>query len=115
MKKTKRRNNVIPFPVREEFASETHVQPLQRYTVQKQKGTKEYEEVNERKKEGGQGIGVMSVFLALLAFFMMPIILGVSGFIMGYIAAARGSRAGRWAMGLSAIAVLLTLLLRPFY
>ncbi|GEN33148.1 MULTISPECIES: hypothetical protein [Aneurinibacillus] len=116
MKKPKRRNNVILFPFREEFAGDTYTQTRpRRYIIQKRRSRQEYREANERKKEGGTGLGILGLVMALLAFFMMPIMLGVSGFIVGYIAAARGSKAGRWAMGLSAVAVLLTLLLRLFY
>ncbi|CEH29730.1 hypothetical protein [Aneurinibacillus migulanus] len=116
MKKPKQSGKVIPFPFREEFASEAHAQaPLRRYIIQKRRSKQEYQEANERKKEGGMGLGILGLVMAMLAFFMMPIVLGISSFIAGYIAAARGSKAGRWAMGLSTVAVLLTLLLRPFY
>ncbi|MBN6188307.1 DUF4190 domain-containing protein [Aneurinibacillus sp. BA2021] len=117
MKKPKRSGKVIPFPFREEFASEAYRPPrARRYIIRKRRHSgNNYEEVNERKGEGGTGLGILGLIMALLAFFMMPIILGISGFIVGYIAAARGSGAGRWAMGLSVVAVLLTLLLRLFY
>lgn len=116
MKKPNRSGKVIPFPFREEFASEAYKPvPARRYVIQKRQKRREYEEVNERKREGGTGLGILGLIMALLAFFMMPIILGISGFVAGYIAAARGATTGRWAMGLSVVAVLLTLLLRLFH
>jgi hypothetical protein len=116
MKNRKRQGNVIPFPYREEFSGELYAPaPARRYVIKRRRSKYQYIEENERKKEGGTGLGVLGLVMALLAFFMMPVILGVSAFVIGYIAARRGSGAGRWAMGLSVVAVLLTLLLRPFY
>lgn len=111
----KRHDNVIPFryPYREEIAGE--ITP-QLYRPEREVKPDSYEETNEARQEGGSLPGTLGFILALLAFFMMPFILGISAFVLGYVAVRRGAgRLGRWTMGLSAMAVLLTIALRPFY
>lgn len=115
VKYRKRRNNVIPFryPYREEIAGE--ITPRLYRGGQEDRPDADVE-TNEARQEGGTLPGTLGLILALLAFLMMPFILGISAFVLGYVAARRGSAGlGRWTMGLSAIAVLLTLALRPFY
>ncbi|WP_051330840.1 hypothetical protein [Aneurinibacillus terranovensis] len=72
-------------------------------------------EMADTQNRTGTGIGTLALVLSLLSFFVMPFLLGIVGFVLGYAAARRGAASGRWAMGLSAVAVLLTLFLRPFY
>ncbi|BAU29270.1 hypothetical protein DFP93_13233 [Aneurinibacillus soli] len=114
-KHRKRRDNVIPFryPYREEIAGEItpHLHRAERGF-----GQSAGMETNEVRQEGGILPGTLGLILALLAFLMMPFILGISAFVLGYVAVRRGSVGlGQWTMGLSAVAVLLTLVLRPFY
>lgn len=115
MKRTKRRDNIILFPFREEVASEFHVPAPSRRIIKRRRSRQGDLEAGERKKAGGTGLGVLGLIMSLLAFFMMPVALGISGFIVGYIAAMRGSGIGRWAMGLAVVAVVLPLFLRVLY
>ncbi|WCN37003.1 hypothetical protein [Aneurinibacillus uraniidurans] len=114
-KHRKRRNNVIPFryPYREEIAGE--ITP-RLYGSEREFESRTHTESNEAQREGGTLPGTLGLILALLAFLMMPFVLGISAFVLGYVAVRRGSAGlGRWTMGLSAVAVVLTFLLRPFY
>jgi hypothetical protein len=112
MKEEERRNNVIYF--REETASE--MAPGTSVSMGRTRQVKQQQRQQQRERREGAGLGMLGLILAILAFFMMPLLMGISGFIIGLVAATRGATGtGGWAMGLSAAAVLLTLFLRPFY
>lgn len=60
--------------------------------------------------ESGRGAGWLSLVLAVCALFFMPIVLGIAGIIIGYIAIRQGARTlGGWAVGIGAAAVLIQL------
>jgi hypothetical protein len=60
--------------------------------------------------EGGRGAGWLSLVLSICALFFMPIVLGIAGIIIGYIAIRKGARTlGGWAVGIGAVAVLIQL------
>ncbi|MCI1856548.1 MAG: hypothetical protein LKI94_04955 [Sporolactobacillus sp.] len=66
----------------------------------------------ERREVGeGRGMGWLALILSCIAFFFLPIIMGIAGIVIGYIAFREGSRTlGGWAMGIGAVAVLFQLL-----
>ncbi|QKG84900.1 hypothetical protein GXN76_10755 [Kroppenstedtia pulmonis] len=61
----------------------------------------------------GHGLGTVSIILSILAFFIVPFLLGSAGIILGVISARRGSALGWWAVGIGAVAVILTAFVRP--
>lgn len=61
----------------------------------------------------GHGLGTVSIILSILAFFIVPFLLGSAGIILGIISARRGSALGWWAVGIGAVAVILTAFVRP--
>ncbi|GAY76404.1 hypothetical protein NBRC111894_1958 [Sporolactobacillus inulinus] len=70
---------------------------------------------DRRVMEGGKGIGWLGLICSVIALFFLPIVLGIAGIIIGYIALRQGARAlGGWAIGIGCLAVLIQLLRRCF-
>ncbi|TGA99600.1 hypothetical protein E4665_04560 [Sporolactobacillus shoreae] len=66
--------------------------------------------------EGGRGMGWLSLVLSIAALFFLPVILGIAGIIIGYIAFRQGARTlGGWAIGIGAVAVLIQLMAPLFW
>lgn len=65
---------------------------------------------DRRMFEGGIGTGWLALVLAIAALFFLPIVLGIAGIIIGYIAFRQGARTlGGWAIGIGIVAVLIQL------
>ncbi|OYD07718.1 hypothetical protein [Paludifilum halophilum] len=73
----------------------------------------ENREAGEDARTEGNGIGTISIILSILAFFVVPFLLGSAGIVLGIISARRGSRLGWWAVGIGAVAVILTAFIAP--
>jgi len=59
--------------------------------------------------------GWIGIALSVISFFMMPIILGGAGIILGFISRSRGADAlGNTAIAAGAISILITLFVIPF-
>lgn len=80
---------------------------------------------DDRKREGGQNshldtevnstYGWIGVALSIISYFMMPIILGGAGIILGFISRARGADTlGNIAIAAGAISIIITLFILPF-
>ncbi|PTM59423.1 hypothetical protein [Desmospora activa] len=63
--------------------------------------------------EAGRGLGIFSVVLSVLSFFMVPFLLGAAGIVLGIISARRGSRWGMWAVGIGVVSIILTAFIAP--
>ncbi|QHC04790.1 DUF4190 domain-containing protein [Anoxybacillus sp. PDR2] len=75
-----------------------------------------YDRSDEREGAGGAGFGWTALVLSLLSLFMMPIILGAAGIIVGFIARRRGARTlGAWAIGIGIVSIIVKLFILPFY
>ncbi|MFT8362114.1 MAG: DUF4190 domain-containing protein [Sporolactobacillus sp.] len=65
--------------------------------------------------ERGKGMGWLALVLSIAALFFLPIVLGIAGIIIGYLALRQGARTlGGWAIGIG-LAALLIQLLTPFF
>jgi hypothetical protein len=75
----------------------------------------------EREREnfraaGGTGIGFVGLALSILSLFVMPILLGAAGIVLGFIARARGATAvGAWAIGIGAVSLIVGIFILPFF
>jgi len=59
--------------------------------------------------------GWIGIALSVISFFMMPIILGAAGIILGFVSRNRGADAlGNTAIAAGAISILITLFVIPF-
>jgi hypothetical protein len=64
-------------------------------------------------RDEGRGLGILSLVLSVLSFFMVPFLLGPTGIVLGLISARRGNRLGVWAVGLGTVSILLTAFIAP--
>jgi cobalamin biosynthesis Mg chelatase CobN len=60
-----------------------------------------------RAKEGSTGMGLAALALSILSLFVFPVLFGITGIVLGFIARGRGSRTGTWAITIGAISLLL--------
>ncbi|MFJ7857627.1 DUF4190 domain-containing protein [Peribacillus sp. NPDC097206] len=67
------------------------------------------------KASGGTGIGAIALIISILSLFMMPFILGILGIIIGFSARKRGSSMGSWAIGISAVSIIVGIFILPFF
>jgi hypothetical protein len=71
---------------------------------------------HRRVLEGGKGVGWLALVFSVIALFFLPIVLGIAGIIIGYIALREGARTlGGWAIGIGCLAVLIQLLSPLFW
>ncbi|MBZ5749761.1 MULTISPECIES: DUF4190 domain-containing protein [Metabacillus] len=65
---------------------------------------------------GGKGIGFLALALSIISLFMLPVILGAAGIIVGFIARRRGANAlGAWAIGIGLVSLILGIFITPFF
>lgn len=63
----------------------------------------------------GRGIGYIALALSIISLFVLPVLLGAAGIIVGYIARRRGAQGlGAWAMGIGVVSLVLGIFIIPF-
>jgi hypothetical protein len=73
-------------------------------------------ETNVDDVTGGRGIAGLALALSILSLFVMPIILGAVGIIIGFIARRRGATTlGAWAIGIGAVSIIVGMFILPFF
>lgn len=63
----------------------------------------------------GRGLAYSALALSILSLFILPVLLGAAGIVLGFIARRRGSAIGNWAIGIGTIAILVGILILPFF
>jgi hypothetical protein len=80
---------------------------------------RDHTEVNrddDKVVSGGKGIGFLALALSIISLFMLPVILGAAGIIVGFIARRRGANAlGAWAIGIGLVSLILGIFITPFF
>lgn len=72
-------------------------------------------DLGERAGEG-RGIGYLALALSIISLFILPVILGAAGIIVGFIARRRGALGtGAWAIGIGAVSIILGIFIMPFF
>jgi len=67
-------------------------------------------------ESGGYALGWVSLIFAIASWFVWPVLMGITSAVLGFIAYRQGARAlGIWSMTLGLIAVVLNLVIVPFY
>lgn len=83
------------------------------------KRDREYKSVDTRgdgRVNEGKGIGYLGIALSIISLFMLPVILGAAGIIVGFIARRRGAKTlGAWAIGIGAASLVLGIFILPFF
>lgn len=65
---------------------------------------------------GGAGLGTVALVLSILSLFVMPILFGAAGIILGFVARRRGSEGlGAWAIGIGAVSIIIGIFILPFF
>ncbi|WP_226036918.1 DUF4190 domain-containing protein [Aquibacillus saliphilus] len=73
------------------------------------------EQETEMKSEVKTGFGWLAVILAVISFFIMPVILGAAGIIFGFVSKSRGADTlGNTAIIAGGISIVITLFVAPF-
>lgn len=73
------------------------------------------EQPTEMKSEVKTGFGWLAVILAVLSYFIAPVILGAAGIIFGFVSKSRGADTlGNTAIIAGAISIIITLFIAPF-
>jgi hypothetical protein len=77
----------------------------------------ENEEDNRNAEEAnGKGIGWLALAFSIVSLFIMPVILGAAGIILGFIARRRGAETlGAWAIGIGVVSIIIAMFVLPFY
>lgn len=79
----------------------------------------EYTEANTEASDvagEGRGMGFLALALSIISLFILPVILGAAGIIVGFIARRRGATGtGAWAIGIGAASIILGIFITPFF
>ena len=71
---------------------------------------------DDLRAEGGTSTGFVALALAILSLFVMPILLGAAGIVLGFIARRRGAEGlGAWAIGIGAVSMIIGIFIIPFF
>lgn len=65
---------------------------------------------------GGAGLGTLALVLSILSLFVLPILFGAAGIVLGFVARRRGAQGtGAWAIGIGAISIIIGIFILPFF
>ncbi|WP_342432330.1 DUF4190 domain-containing protein [Neobacillus sp. FSL H8-0543] len=71
---------------------------------------------SETKTNAGTGMGYAALALSILSLFVMPILFGAVGIVLGFMARRRGAEGlGAWAIGIGAISLVIGIFILPFF
>jgi len=71
---------------------------------------------NHRAVAGGTGLGTLALALSILSLFVMPILFGAIGIVLGFIARRRGAQSlGAWAIGIGIVSIIVGMFILPFF
>ena len=95
-----------------EYKEETAAEIAAPVTFGRRRG---YDDLRER-AEGGTGTGYVALALSIISLFVMPILFGAVGIVLGFIARRRGAEGlGAWAIGIGAVSIIIGIFILPFY
>ncbi|WP_396021027.1 hypothetical protein [Cytobacillus firmus] len=64
----------------------------------------------------GRGVGYAALALSILSLFVLPVLFGATGIVLGFIARRRGSEGlGGWAIAIGAISIIVGMFILPFF
>lgn len=64
----------------------------------------------------GTGLGWLALALSIISLFVMPVLMGAAGIIIGFIARRRGATGlGAWAIGIGAVSIIVGIFILPFF
>ncbi|MBT2693486.1 hypothetical protein [Bacillus sp. ISL-55] len=69
----------------------------------------------EESTTGGRGLALSALALSILSLFILPVLFGAAGIVLGFMARRRGSAIGSWAIGIGTISILVGIFILPFF
>ncbi|RUQ28474.1 hypothetical protein ELQ35_12635 [Peribacillus cavernae] len=64
----------------------------------------------------GTTFGLSALALSVLSLFIMPILFGAAGIVLGFVARRRGANTlGAWAIGVGAVSIIIGIFILPFF
>ncbi|WP_235887873.1 hypothetical protein [Neobacillus paridis] len=76
---------------------------------------KEQNNIRERAATG-TGLGTVALALSILSLFVLPILFGAAGIVLGFVARRRGAESlGAWAIGIGAVSIIVGIFILPFF
>ncbi|EKN63605.1 hypothetical protein BABA_24755 [Neobacillus bataviensis LMG 21833] len=76
---------------------------------------REHDEIRER-SAGGTGMGTLALALSILSLFVLPILFGAAGIVLGFVARSKGATGlGAWAIGIGVISIVVGIFILPFF
>jgi len=70
---------------------------------------------DEESTTGGRGLAYSALALSILSLFILPVLFGAAGIVLGFMARRRGSALGSWAIGIGVISILVGIFILPFF
>jgi len=100
----------IAAPARDEhYQEETAAEIAAPVPVVRRRGS------DEETETGGRGLAYSALALSILSLFILPVLFGAAGIILGFMARRRGSALGSWAIGIGVISILVGIFILPFF
>ncbi|WP_044894778.1 DUF4190 domain-containing protein [Bacillus alveayuensis] len=76
----------------------------------------QHEKYRNDEEADGKGLGWLALVFSIVSLFIMPVILGAAGIILGFIARRRGAETlGAWAIGIGVVSIIIAMFVLPFY
>lgn len=95
-----------------EYREETAAEIAAPVSFERRRG---YDDLRGR-AEGGTGTGFVALALSIISLFVMPILFGAIGIVLGFISRSRGAEGlGAWAIGLGAVSIIIGIFVLPFF
>ncbi len=70
---------------------------------------------DDRGTATGTGMGWLALALSIIGLFFLPIVMGIAGIVVGFIARGQGAKGlGAWAIGIGAAVIIIRLVFAPF-
>lgn len=82
---------------------------------------KSYDNLNDRTHDGegvttGRGFGYFALGLSIISLFVMPILFGAAGIVLGFIARSKGAGGlGAWAIGIGIVSIVIGVFITPYF
>lgn len=74
---------------------------------------------DERERESvtaGRGVGIAALALSILSLFVLPVLFGATGIVLGFVARRRGATTlGSWAIGIGVVSIIVGMFILPFF
>jgi uncharacterized membrane protein YdbT with pleckstrin-like domain len=97
-----------------DFMEETAAEVAEPVRTFHREENKEYDRNDE--EANGKGLGWLALVVSIVSLFIMPVILGATGIILGFIARRRGAETlGAWAIGIGVVSIIIAMFVLPFY